>query len=312
MVISLNKAFRRLQIWPLVFLAPFFLFYLAFNLYPIVYSFYISMTNWSGLNMKEMNFVGLKNYVDIFTKDVLFWRSLGNTLKLMLLAMPLTVLSGLLMAQILFTIRRGRRVFQTLSFLPYITTPVAIGMIFSFILNYNVGTLNAALRALGLIEENINWLGSARYAPISVAMLNIWKNFGFFMAFYLAGMSSIPDDLYEAAKIDGAGPVQSFFRITLPMLKPINLFVLVSSINGGLQLFDEAILLFSSTSSAGRIVGGPERSVLTVLWYFYDTSFQNTSRYGYGAAVAFTLFLIIGMISLYNMKMLGKEENEHA
>ena len=293
--------------WPFIFLAPFLLSYIMFSLYPALCSFYISLTGWSASNMLSKPFVGLGNYIRIFTADKTFWVSVLNTLKLMLIAIPATVISGLLMAVLMQTLRRGKQTVQTINFMPYIVTPVAIGLIFSFLFDWNAGLLNALLQQLGLIGENINWLGDTRYAPFVVGLMIIWKNFGYFMVLYMAGLSTIPTDLYEAAKVDGANSVQSFFHITLPMLRPITVFVVINSLIGGLQLFDEAQQVFAGNGIT--IVGGPKRCCLTAVWYFFDTAFRNNSRYGYGAAIAFSLFIIIAIILLINMKVLNRKED---
>ena len=293
--------------WPWIFLAPFLISYLCFTLYPTLYSFAVSFTSWTATNMLEKPFIGLKNYIRIFTADPLFWKAVGNTLRLMLMAMPLTIITGLLMAVLVQSVRRGKQVVQTINFLPYIITPIAIGLLFSFLFSWNVGIVNKVLMSLGLIGEHINWLGSPQYAPFVVSLMIVWKNFGYFMVLYMAGLSTIPTELYEAAKVDGANAVQSFFRITLPMLRPITVFVIINGIIGGLQLFDEAQQVFLGTGS--KAAGGPMRSCLTVVWYFYDTSFKNNSRYGYGAAIAFSLFVIIAVLSLINVRVLNRKED---
>ncbi len=288
--------------WPYIFLAPFLISYLCFTLY----SLFVSFTSWTATNMTEKPFVGLKNYIRIFTADPLFWKAVGNTLRLMVMAMPLTIITGLLMAVLLQNVRRCKQTVQTINFLPYVITPIAIGLLFAFLFSWNVGVVNRVLMSLGLIREHINWLGTPQYAPTVVSLMIIWKNFGYFMVLYMAGLSTIPTDLYEAAKVDGANGIQSFFSITLPMLRPITVFVVINGIIGGLQLFDEAQQVFLGTGS--KAAGGPMRSCLTVIWYFYDTSFKNNSRYGYGAAIAFSLFIIIALLSLINVRVLNRKE----
>lgn len=302
-----RKRKNPLKKWPYIFFAPFLLCYLCFSFYPTMYSLYVSFTSWSAVDMFNRPFVGLRNYVNLFTKDALFWKAMLNTFYLMLLAMPGTIVLGLLIAALLHNTARGRQLFQTIAFLPYIVTPVAIGFIFSYLFDWNVGPVNKILSSMGLIGENVNWLGDKHYAPYVVAMMNIWKNFGYFMVLYLAGMSNVPEELYEAARVDGTNARQTFFRITLPMLRPVTVFVVVNGIIGGLQLFDEVVQVFGGGNSA--IVGGPERSVLTAVWYFFDTSFRNNSRYGYGAAIAFSIFLIIAVVSLVNVGILNRKED---
>lgn len=289
--------------WPLLFLAPFFICFAAFNLYPILYSFITSFYQWDGIGEKV--FVGLDNYRRIATADPNFVKSVLNTVKIMLLSFPLAILVGLVVATFLSGLVRGRHFFQTVNFLPYITTPVAIGLIFSFLFDWNTGSINKIATALGILDKGINWLGNPSYAPLVVALMIIWKYTGYYMALYLAGITSIPEELYEAARVDGSGMLNTFFRITLPMLKPITVFIVITSLIGGLQLFDEPNTMF--TTGIGSVVGGPDRSCLTIVWNFYDISFQTTTRLGYGSAVAVVLFLIIVAVSLVGMKFMGRK-----
>lgn len=295
-----------LRKWPYIFVAPFVITYLLFYLYPMLFSFGISLTDWTAVDMDTRNFVGIKNYIRVFTDDPMFWRSVLNTIKIMLIAMPLTIIAGLLMAVLMFNIIKCRQFIQTVNFLPYITMPVAIGLIFANMFNMNIGPVNQILEKLGILKEGLNWLGDSRYAFWVVILMCMWKNFGYFMVIYLSGLSTISGEYYDAAKVDGANAVQRFFKITLPLLRPITTFVIVQGAIGGFQLFDEAKNLVSGAGS--NIVGGPGRSLLTIVWYFYDTSFQNNSRYGYGAAIAFSMMLIIGLISLINVSLLNRRE----
>ena len=195
--------------------------------------------------------------------------------------------------------------FETLNFLPYITTPVAIGFLFSFLFDWNSGYINLALKGLGLIDEHIFWLGEKKLAPLVVIILIVWKNFGYYMVLYLAGISSISPELYEAAKIDGSSAVNTFFRITFPQLQPVTVFVIITGLIGGLQLFDEPVLLFRQ--AVGTLLGGPGKSVLTVNWYMYDTSFGSMSQWGSGSAISFSLFIIIGIFSMAGRAIMEKE-----
>ena len=300
-----NKKIKKLGKWPYLFIAPFLLSYLSFYMYPMLYSFIISFTDWTAVKLNEKTFVGLQNYIRVFTKDPLFWKSILNTIKIMIIAMPLTIISGLLVAVLMFHIIKGRQLIQTINFLPYITMPVAIGLIFANMFNTNIGAVNGFLMKMGIITDKINWLGDSRYAFIVVILICIWKNFGYFMVLYLSGLSTINNEYYDAAKVDGANAVQVFFKITLPLLRPITTFVVVQGAIGGFQLFDEAKTLVSGSGSA--IVGGPGRTLLTIAWYFYDCSFQNNSRYGYGAAIAFSMLIIIAIISFINMRFLREK-----
>ncbi|MDR1419612.1 MAG: sugar ABC transporter permease [Treponema sp.] len=292
--------------WIPVFLGPFVLFYAVFHLFPILNSFYVSFTDWDGLIPTSKNFIGLRNYGKVF-QDPLFYRALFNTLRIMVFQVPLVIITGLLIAVLLNSTSHGRRLVQTLNFLPYITTPVAIGFIFAFLFDWNIGPVNAILRFFHIISANVNWLGSSTWAPAITVLLSVWRYFGYFMVLYLAGLAAVPQELYEAAVVDGASPVQNFFYITLPMVRPITVFVIINSMIGSFQLFDEPNLLFEG--SMNGVVGGPGRSVLTIMWYFYDIAFRSTFRYGYGAALAFSLCLIIAFISILNVKILNRKED---
>ncbi|WP_394925316.1 carbohydrate ABC transporter permease [uncultured Robinsoniella sp.] len=290
--------------WPVVFIAPFIIFFFTFNLFPIIYSFFLSFTDWNGIGEKV--FVGLDNYIRIFTKDATFLKSLWNTLYIMVLGFPISVFLGLLIAAFLSNLKKFRNLFQTINFLPYITTPVAIGLIFTFLFDWNTGIINRIIEFFG--GEGINWLGNAKFAPVVIGIMIIWKCTGYYMALYLAGITSISTDIYEAAKVDGAGTVKTFFKITMPLLKPITIFITITSLIYALQLFDEPNLMFNVSTTS--IIGGPDRSCLTMVWNFYDVAFGSTARLGYGSAVSSTLFIIIVAASLIGMRFMNrKEEN---
>ena len=284
--------------WPVIFATPFLTAYGLFMLFPMLYSFYLSLFEYNGI--VEKHFVGFSNYINLFTKDKLFLKSLFNTVFIMLISLPVNLILGLVVAYLLFSLVRGRRVFQVVNFLPYITTPVAIGFIFSYIFDWNSGILNGLLTHFGILEENYFWLQQPWSARLIVALMIVWRNFGYCMMIYLSGMTAIDQDIYEAAAIDGAGKLKTFFAIVVPLLKNVSVFLLITAMIGGFQMFDEPVQLYSGWSAASRSVGGPEYSVLTVIWKFYDDPFGSSTRLGYGAAIAYTLFLIIGACSLFS------------
>jgi multiple sugar transport system permease protein/cellobiose transport system permease protein len=162
----------------------------------------------------------------------------------------------------------------------------------------------------GLLREKYYWLEHVWSARTIVILMIIWRNLGYYMTIYLSGMTAISAEVYEAAKIDGASKIQIFFKITIPLLKNTTLFLALTSVIGGLQMFDEPYQLYTGWTAGVVNVGGPKYSVLTVIWKFYDDSFKSNSMLGYGAAVSFTLFLIIFAVSLLQLKfMTRKEEN---
>ncbi len=300
----MRKSIKKYSVtWPIIFLAPFFICFFLFNLYPIGYSFYMSTLNWAGYNEKV--FIGFKNFVDIFTKDKVFWKAVLSTLRMGLVGFPIALALGLVLAALLANVKRLKKLLQTINFLPYITTPVAIGMIFVFIFEQHIGIFNRFLTGIGM--KAINFIGSPTWAPFVISFMIIWKNTGYFMIMYLAGMTSISEDIYDAAAIDGASRVQTFFRITMPLLKNVTVFLVITSTIYMFQLFDEPNLLFTNQTSG--TVGGPGQSCLTIVWDFYNQAFGTNPRVGYASAMACVLFVIIGVVSLVGLKLMnGKEE----
>jgi multiple sugar transport system permease protein/cellobiose transport system permease protein len=307
MRLSLQAANNRLRMAPYLFTLPFFLFYAAFVIYPVLYSLYISLTNWDSLaGTNKRQFVGFMNYIQLITRDKLFFRALGNTVFFMVINIPVLIIAGLFISVLLYKINYGRRVFQTINILPYIITPAAIGLIFSFIFDWSTGIINILLINTHIIKEGINWLGTPDTARLVIILMVVWKNFGYYMLIYLAALAAIPNDINEAADIDGAGAVQSFFYITLPMLRPITVFLILTSIISGFQLYDEPALLFSASS--GGAFGGPGRSGLTSIMYFYDRTFKSSTRLGYGATISYTLFCVIMATSVIMSKILNRKD----
>ena len=293
--------------WPIIFAIPFLTAYGLFMLFPMLYSFYLSLFEYNGI--VEKHFVGLANYINLFTKDRLFLKALFNTVLIMLMSLPVNLILGLVIAYLLFSLTKGRRLFQVVNFLPYITTPVAIGFIFSYIFDWNSGILNGLLTHFGILEENYFWLQQPWSARLIVAIMIVWRNFGYCMMIYLSGMRAFVQDIYEAAAIDGAGKLKTFFAIVVPLLKNVSVFLLITAMIGGFQMFDEPVQLYSGWSAASRSVGGPDYSVLTMIWKFYDDSFGSSTRLGYGAAIAYTLFLIIGVCSLASFFWSNKKDS---
>jgi len=297
-----------LKKWPVLFLAPYFISYFLFFIYPTIYSFVISLTDWdSVVGASNKKFIGLLNYIRIFTKDKLFFKSLGNTFFFMIIYIPILIMGGLLLAVLLYKLKKFNRIFQTINVLPYITTPVAIGIIFSFLFDWSTGIVNIALMKMGVIQEGINWLGVAATARLVVIFLIVWKNLGYYLLIYLAALSTVPEDITEAAMVDGASNWQVFWKITVPYLKPITIFLVLTSIISGFQLFDEPFLLFSNINAN---LGGPDRSCMTAMMYFFDQTFKSSTKIGYGAAISYALFIIILIVSGIVSKIVSRKEDE--
>lgn len=282
--------------WPYLMCLPFLTAYGLFMIFPLFYSFYLSLFDYNGI--AKRTFVGFRNYITLLTKDGLFGKAFFNTILITLIQMPVNLFLGLIVAYLLYRIYTGRRFFQVVNFLPYITTPVAIGFIFSYIFGWNSGILNQILVRVGILKNNYYWLQHVWSARLIVALMIIYRNFGYCMMIYLSGMTAISRDVYEAAEIDGAGKWQTFHYVVVPMLRNTTTFLLITSLIGAFQTFDEPVQLYSGWAAASKSVGGPDNAVLTVLWKFYDNSFGSSTRMGYGAAIAYMLFLVIGICTL--------------
>lgn len=301
---------KKLSITGMLFIAPFFIWYTIFQLFPILYSFYLSFYKWDGIG--EKSFVGTDNYVKLFTSDPYFLKSLGNVLIIIVGYLPLTLLVGLLIAVLLYNKRiKGKRFFQTAQFLPYIVVPVACGLLFMLLFDWGAGAINRLLLNWGVIEDNINWLGQPGLARFVLILMQFWRQLGYVTTIYLAGLTSISPDLLEAAEIDGAKPRHVFMHIIVPLLKNTTLFLTVTSMIDGLQMFDAPKILFT----AGQVnphIGGPQRSCLTPVWLLYDTAFGSgsSSNLGYASAIAYGLFVVIAVFSCMNIFLQMRKETE--
>jgi len=292
------------RMWPYLFALPFVVTYAAFQLYPVLYSFILSLYDWNGIS--DRVFVGLDNYIQLWTKDKLFIKSITNTLIMMLMFIPITLILGLALAYWTFNLVRGKQFIQTINILPYITTPVAIGFIFSYLFDWQTGLVNLLLVKLDFLQEGYYWLQEEWSSRAIIALMVIWRNLGYFMIIFMAGMTTIPQDVYEAAKVDGATGFTLFTKITFPLLKNISIFLVVTAIIGGLQLFDEPKLLYGGWSGSTQ-VGGPNNTALTIIWKFVDESFISNTRLGYSSAIAYSLFVLIVVFSLISFRaMAGK------
>lgn len=273
-----------------VYISPFFILFAIFGLFPIVYGFYLSFFRWDGLS--SMHFLGFENYINIF-KDPLFWKALKNTLIIGIIAHIPILVGGLALAYILNSkLVKGENIFKTIYFMPMVTSSVAISIVFSQMFGNNYGVINYFVTLLG--GEKINWLGGdGSLIKVAVIVMFAWKWVGWNMVIYLAGMQGISNDVYEAAEIDGANHFQIFFRICIPLLKPIILFTLIQSTIGMFNLFTEPFILTGQSWSGGINNGG-----LTLMTYMLSKAPQGGNLYGYASAVAYVISVMVMLISL--------------
>ena len=281
-----------------LFILPYFIAMLTFQVYPIIYTFFLSLQK--PINLMKSEFVGFDNYVRVFTNE-LFYQSIGNTFYIWMMNYIPQIVFALLLGVILTNRNiKGRQTLRTIYFLPNLVTASSIGVLFAVLLDWRFGTLNFGLMKLGIISEPIQYLSKGWVVQGAVSFIQWWQWFGYTMIIMMAGLNAISSDLYEAAHIDGASRGQAFFRITLPLLKPTLLYVMVTSLIGGLQIFDIPKVLTN-----GR--GAPDNSILTMVLYLYNQAFKNFNL-GYAAALAYALFIIILILSAFIFKFLGEKE----
>lgn len=283
-----------------VYIAPFYILFSIFGLFPMIAGFFLSFFRWDG--MSAMHFLGLTNYINLF-KDVLFWRALGNTLFIGIIAHIPILLGGLVLAYILNSkLVKGQNIFKTIYFMPMVTSAVAITIIFQNLFGNNYGLINWVLSLFG--EKPINWLGGdGSLIKVAVIVMFAWKWIGWNMVIYLAGMQGISNDIYEAARIDGASNSRIIFSIVIPLLKPIILFTLIQSSIGMFNLFTEPFVLTNSSWTGGVNNGG-----LTLMMYLLNKAPQGGTAYGYASAVAYVITIMIVIISIILNKVMAEND----
>ena len=274
---------------------PFVLIFTIFLAGPIVAALVLSFTDFGLRDLRNplgTDFIGLDNYVQLFG-DATFWQSLLNTAYFVVVGVPLTLTVGLAAAVALDRgIDRFRTAFRVGYYLPVVTSIVAIAVVWRYVLNPDVGLVNMALGAVGI--DGPNWLANPTLAMPAIIAMGVWRNLGFAMVVFLAGLQTIPRSLYEAAAIDGAGRWQAFRHITVPMLRPTILFMVVITTIGYLQLFEEPFVMTD---------GGPLDRTLSVSMYMYRQGFEFFHQ-GYAAAIAYVLFLLVAIVAFVQFRLL--------
>lgn len=272
------------------FLLPAALLIFAMNFYPMLQALFLSFKTGIGNNM---TWGGLSNYARLL-KDSVFRTAIINNFFYLLIQVPVMLVLAIILASLLNKKDlKFKGLFRTAIFLPCCTALVSYSIIFKTLFAYD-GYINTVLLNLGLISSRINWLGQTSTAKVIIIIALIWRWTGYNMVFYLAGLQNIDESLYEAARIDGAGPIKTFFKITVPLLRPTILLTTIMSINGTLQLFDESVNLTN---------GGPANSTLTMSHYIYKASFEYNPQFGYAAAMSYVIFILVAVLSFVQMKV---------
>lgn len=282
-----------------IFLAPALTAIFVFFFIPVISAFVISFTDFDIYaigDYSKFRFTGLDNYIKLFDNP-LFWKALKNTFFFVVVSGPLSIAVSLGAAILLNSkLVKFKGVFRLVYFMPVVTTLVAVSIVWRFIYHPEFGLLNYGLSFIGI--DKIDWLGDPNWAMPSIIILSIWKNFGYNMIIFIAGLQNIPEELYEAAHIEGANAWQRFTKITLPMLAPTTIFITIITMIGYFQLFAEPYIMTQ---------GGPLDSTLSIVLYMYQEGFRWWNM-GYSSSIAFVLFVIILAGTLLQMWYQKKKE----
>lgn len=297
-----------------LFIFPAGLIILVFRLLPVIYSFVVSFYDWGITGMK--GFVGFENYVYL-VKDPEFWQSLVNTLYYVVGTVPLTMVISLIIAILLNQKIRGVGIYRVIYFLPVVTSLVAVSMVWKWIFNPEIGLGNYLLSAIGIPSQQWlqeargifqllfsstgvelpRWAGGPSLALVSVMIMSIWKELGYNVVIFLAGLQNIGEQYYEASRLDGANRFDQFWHVTLPLLSPTTFFVLVMATINSFQVFVQIYMM------TGPPVGGPAGTTKVLVYYLYEKGFE-TFESGYASTIAFVLFMIILTLTLIQRKVI--------
>lgn len=281
-------------------IAPFFVLFGVFVLVPVCFSVWLSFQKYSVLGgVGASEFVGLRQF-EFLVQDATFRRALFNTVVIWVLGTFPMLAVALVLAALINGVTRLKAFYRLAFFLPNVTSIVAVTLFFGALFSEQFGLVNQLLEAVGL--AGVPWLSDPWAMKVVVAVLITWQWCGYNAILYLAGMQAIPGDVYEAAQLDGAGPVRSFFSITLPLLRPVILFTTVISTITTLQTFTEPQVLFGSNTAVNPNSGGPGQGALTMVLYFYQQAFNNND-YGYGAAIALGVFAVVLVFVVINFRL---------
>lgn len=282
-----NRKMRRGRLIPYLFVFPWVAGFIFFTLGPLLFSLIMSFFDWPIVG--ERKFIGIGNYMTMFTEDPMFWKSLGITVKFAGLFVPLNMMLALALALLLNRKVKGSGIFRTLFYLPSVISGVALAMIWAWVFSGEFGILNYVLSLIGV--QGPDWLREPGWALFAMVIASLWAQ-GPMMLIFLAGLQNVPRELYEASSIDGAGKLKQFLRITLPMITPTLLFNLITSIISSFQQLTLALTLTG---------GGPMKSTYFYAMYVYENAFKYFQM-GYAAANAWVMFVIILLLSMLVFK----------
>lgn len=279
----------------MLFVLPGLLGFMIFVLLPMIFSLALSLTEWSFTSgFKGIKFIGLDNFIQL-ASDYKFIASGVNTLVFTLATVPVILILGLILAVLIRDYVYGVAAARTMLFIPYVSSIVAVSIVWVIMFHPSNGPINTILRSLG-IENPPRWFGDVKWALPAIIFQTIWLNLGYYIVVLMAGLSNIPETLYEAAEIDGAGAVRRFFNVTIPGVSPTMFFLLVIGIINSFKVFDQIMITTD---------GGPGNATLVFAVYIYKLAFRNY-RMGYSSAVAMIMFAVIFMITLIQLRQQRK------
>lgn len=283
---------KKQNLTAFLFLMPYLIIFVLFRFGPSVAGVLISLTDWNIIG--DISFVGLDNFKRLFQTDY-FWTALENTAKFVVIVVPCVVVLSLALAVLFNQKLRFKGVARAVTIIPYVLIPAVVGVIWNWMYSYKSGILNYYIGKAGL--EPVGWLIDQKYALISIAIVIIWSYLGYNMLLFLAGLQNIPQELREAAILDGASPRQSFFRITLPLLRPVTSLVVTLSFVNTIQVYDQIYVMTN---------GGPGTASMTLVQYMYTSAFKDYDM-GYGSAVGTVIVIILVTIYFLTNKILKSE-----
>lgn len=282
-----------------LFLSPWLITLLIFWVYPLFHSLYLSFTEYKTLS-NEATWIGLGNYERLFTDDV-FWKALANTSFFVVGTIPFTTIFAIILAVMLNRNIAWKSFYRSAYFIPSVTTLVVLSLIFTNLYAYD-GYINGLLKIVGIPFPKDGWLMNTDTALPAIMAMDVWIATGYYTILILAALQAIPKELYEASEIDGASRTQQFFRVTLPGLRPMLLFVVVINTIRSFQIFTEIYVMTK---------GGPSNNATTTLVYeVYRNAFDRSDTMGYASAIAYVTFILILGVSLIQMKLLGSKEEK--
>ncbi|MCD7846911.1 MAG: sugar ABC transporter permease [Oscillospiraceae bacterium] len=271
-----------------LYLLPSIIILCVFTIYPLIKTFMMSFMEDYNLVNGTYTAINLENYKELFS-DATFLAALKNTGIYVIFVVPISVVLSLIIAVFINDVVRGKAIFQTLYFLPYVTSVIAIGLVWRWMFNSNYGLINSILNIFGI--ESIGWLNEIKYAMPALIIFSVWKSLAFNILIFLSGLQTIPQDIYRAARVDSTPKMRVFFKLTVPQMRPIIVYAFMMGFISAFKVYNEVYSLFGGTRA------GPANSAITVVYYIYS-KFYNSYRYGIAAAAAVVLFVIIFVFTM--------------